>query len=228
MMLRSSDMRFSFRRTFLAGLFIVLPILVTLWILGFFFGLADSMVKPLLMHFAELMGFGGWFRQAWVDLVSPIASLSLAVLAIFVIGLVGGNVMGKSVLKWLEQLLMRIPLVRGIYSSTRQFVNTFSASSGKSFSRVVLVEFPRAGSWTLGFVTSNASGEIGSRIGRDMLAIFVPTTPNPTGGYLIYVNEREVRMLDMSVDDAFKLIISGGVLTPEVSQVEAAPTRAAS
>jgi uncharacterized membrane protein len=142
--------------------------------------------------------------------LAPAASVLVALLLIYLVGLLGGNVVGRQVLKGLEAVVLQIPFIRGIYAATRQFLDTFSRDQ-KAFQKVVLVEWPRPGAWTVAFVTNEAPGALAP---ADHVCVFVPTTPNPTGGYIIFVPRAAVRPLSMSVDDAFKLVISGGVLTP--------------
>jgi uncharacterized membrane protein len=161
----------------------------------------------------RFLGFGHWLEIAWLDYLAPLLSVGLGVFVIYLVGLIGGNVLGRQVLKGLERLVLQIPVVRNIYGATRQFVQTFSQAGGRAFSRVVLVQYPRPGVWTLGLVTNSAAQEIARVTRPDVVAVFLPTTPNPTSGWLLYVPEGELVPVSMSVDDAFKLIISGGVLS---------------
>ena len=155
-----------------------------------------------------------WLEQAWVDYLAPVVSVTLAVVLICLLGLFGGNVLGKQLLRGIDRLLMQVPFVRGIYSATRQFLDTFAKSGSDAFSRVVLVEYPRKGLWTMALVTSETEGEVQIRLEQRVVSVFIPTTPNPTSGWLLFVPEEDVIALEMSVDDAFKMIISGGILTP--------------
>jgi uncharacterized membrane protein len=214
----------SFRRTFLTGLLVVLPVFATFWLISLVFGLIDASVTPLLFQTLRWLAPASWRATGWVTYGAPLVSVTLAVAVIYVIGLIGGNVLGRQVLRWLDSMLMHVPVVRSIYSATRQFVDTFSRPAGQSFNGVVLVEFPRDGVWTLGFLTGQTQGEVRERIGRELLNVFVPTTPNPTGGYLLFVPAEKVIRLAMSIDDAFRIIISGGVLTP--GHAAAAPVAA--
>jgi uncharacterized membrane protein len=202
------------RRTFIAGLFIVLPVFVTYWLLALVFGAVNGTVTPVLTRVVQWVAPGAWLQHAWVTYFAPLVSVVLAIALVYVIGLVGGNVLGRQVLRTVENVVLRIPVVRGIYSAVRQFVDTFSHSDSTAFRGVVLVEFPRAGSWSLGLVAGNASPEITAHARSDLVSVFVPTTPNPTGGYLIFVPEAQAIRLSMTVDDALKMIVSGGVLTP--------------
>ncbi len=204
----------TFRRVFLTGLIVMLPIFISLWVIHLIFSLIDDTVTPLVVDLIRLLGVGRWVESAWVEYLAPVVSVTLSVLVIYLVGLVGGNVLGRQVLQALDKLLMQVPLVRGIYSATRQFLDTFSRARGGAFRRVVLVEYPRPGLWTMGFVTSETEGEVQARTQGHVLNVFLPTTPNPTSGWLVFVQDSEVVDLDMSVDEAIKMVISGGVLTP--------------
>jgi len=141
-------------------------------------------------------------------------SIALLVAVVYLLGLFGGNVIGKQVLGLFDRLLKSIPVVRAIYSSTRQFLDTF-AKEGSAFSKVVLVEYPRQGTWTLALLSGDTKGEVIHCLERELVSVFIPTTPNPTSGWLLFVPKSDVIELSMSVDDGFKMILSGGVLSPE-------------
>jgi len=208
-------MKKTFRNTFVTGLLIMLPVLVSIWVINLLFSIIDRSLTPIVLQFIRLVGLGAWSEMAWLNYVAPLVSVTLAVILISVAGLLGGNVMGRQILKGMDWLVKQVPLVRNIYSATRQFIDTFSSAKGSGFHRVVLVQFPHPGFWMIGFVTSEARGEVQSHVGESAIAVFLPTTPNPTSGWLVYLPEKDVLPLKMSVDEAFKVIISGGVLTPE-------------
>lgn len=204
----------SFRGVFVTGLFIILPIWVTFWVLQLVVGKIDASLTPLIYQLVRWAGLGAWIEHAWVNYVAPVLSVVLAVMAIYLVGLIGGNVLGRQIFKALESVLLRVPVVRSIYSTARQFLDTFSRPEGQAFSSVVLVEFPRPGSWALGFLTGDTQGEVNARMQEQLVNVFLPTAPNPTSGYVVFVPKRDVVRLDMTVDDALKMIVSGGVLTP--------------
>ena len=204
-----------FRRTFVTGLIIVMPVVVTYWLIALIFGAVHNQVTPVLTNIVALVAPGPWLQWAWVNYIAPLVSVLLAVTMVYLIGLVGGNVLGRQLLSWLEGLLLHVPVVRGIYSAARQFVDTFSRSDGKAFRSVVLVEFPREGCWSIGLVTGEPAAVVTQATGKKLVTVFVPTSPNPTGGYVLFVPDDRALRLDMSVDDALKLVISGGVLAPE-------------
>lgn len=210
-------MQHNFRRTFVAGLFICLPLFVTLWTIQFILLRIENTLTPLVLQSMRLAGLGDWLKVAWVDYLAPLLSVGLGILAIWAVGLIGGNVIGRQCLRLFEKLVQHVPVVRSIYGATRQFVSTFSQAQGRSFSRVVLVEFPRKDMWTLGFVTNQAPAVVRGATQAKMTSIFLPTTPNPTGGWLLFVADDSLVDVAMSVDDAFKLIISGGVLSSDAA-----------
>ena len=208
------------RRTFLTGLIVAAPILVTLWLVTLLFDQVSSYIAPALFGLARFFGFAGEPMLGWIETIVQLLSVGVGAAGIFLIGLLAENVLGRQLLKGLEWLLMQIPFIRGIYSATRQFLETFSGDSTKAFRKVVLFEYPRKGLWTMGLLTGDAKGEVAERIPSKMVSVFVPTTPNPTSGWLIFVPVESVQELDMDVDEAFKMIISGGVLTPGVEAAE--------
>ncbi len=202
------------RRTFFTGLVIILPVWVTYWVVGLIFGGVNNALTPVMYRVARAFG-SEWIEQAWIEYVAPVVSVLLAVSVIYLVGLVGGNVLGRQVLKMLEALLLKIPVVRGIYSTARQFLDTFSRPDGSTLGAVVLVAFPHGGAYTIGFLTAEVTRSLAYHLPPDMVTVFVPTSPNPTGGYVIFVPRSAVKLIDMSADDALKLVVSGGILTPE-------------
>jgi uncharacterized membrane protein len=217
-------MKKTFRNTFVAGLFIILPVLVSIWVIHLLFSIIDRSLTPMVLQVIRWVGLGAWSEMAWLNYLAPLVSVTLAVVIISLAGLLGGNVLGRQVLRGMDWLVKQVPIVRGIYSATRQFIDTFSNAKGNAFRRVVLVQFPHPGLWMIGFVTSETRSEVHRHVGDSAIAVFLPTTPNPTSGWLVYLPAKEVISLQMSVDEAFKVIISGGVLTPGDL---AAPSKAA-
>ncbi len=207
------QMKTDVKRTLITGLVVTTPVFVTIWIISLLFGLINTTVTPVILQILKLLTFGQLSDATWVTYVAPIVSITLSVVFVYLMGLIGGNVLGKQLLGVLDRSMKRIPFVRGIYSATRQFVDTFQ-SGGGAFSHVVLLQYPRLGVYTLGFVTSSVRGEAQEKTGKELVCVFVPTTPNPTSGFLLFVPPAELVRLSMSVDDAFKMIISGGVLAP--------------
>ena len=203
------------KRTFITGLVIILPIAITLWVVKFIVIQTTSALTPIIHKVISSFGLGTLIDTATVKYLSMGLSLLFTLIIIYLVGLVGGTVIGKQLLAWFERILMQVPVVRSVYSAVRQFLDTFSSSGGSAFRQVVMVEYPRKGLWTLALLTADTKGEIATKLEQEMISVFVPTTPNPTSGWLLLVPKEDAVPLTMSVDEAFKLIISGGVLTPE-------------
>ncbi len=193
------------KNVFLAGLAVTIPVGLTLYILFFLIDLMDGLLRfiPAAYHPDLILGF----RVPGLGVIATIVLILVA-------GLVTTSYAGGRFFRLAEALVERIPLVRGIYQAIKQIVQTMVSQEGQSFKRVVLVEFPRPGLYTVAFVTGIASGELKDKTGGRCINLFVPTTPNPTSGYYVMVPEDSVTDLEMSVEDAFKLIISGGMIAP--------------
>jgi uncharacterized membrane protein len=200
-----------------SGLLIVLPLLITIWLLGLLVDLVDSNVTP-------------WIRlalQAWgvADLdvfpaatIVTVVGLLLAAVFVYLVGLVGGNLAGRRVVALVESGILKVPLVKGIYGSARQLLDAISMTSKRTFSKVVLVQYPRRGLWTVGFVTSEAEHHLGDPREGPLPAtmpVFLPTTPNPTSGWLVFVRADDLVVLDMTIEEGLKLIVSGGIVSPD-------------
>ncbi|BCV25633.1 hypothetical protein kuro4_24060 [Gelria sp. Kuro-4] len=179
---------------FFTGLIIVLPFLLTLYFLWVVFGFVDGLIGPLL---ELILG-----RRV------PGVGFVVTVGLILGTGALATNYLGRRFLGWGERLFTRVPLVRSVYQTLKQVIRALLSEQKKAFRQVVLVEYPRKGVYSLAFITG------GKQDGSDMLAVFVPTTPNPTSGFLLFLPEEEVTYLDMSVEDGLKLVVSGGVITP--------------
>lgn len=198
-------MKHRLKNIFLAGLAVSVPIGLTIYILFFLIDLMDGLLRviPAAIHPETLLGVR-------IPGLGAIATVAL----IFLAGLVTTSYAGSRFFRFAETLVERIPLVRGIYQAIKQIVQTMVSKEGQSFKRVVLVEFPRQGLYTVAFVTASVTGELRQKTGDRCISIFVPTTPNPTSGYYMIVPEDRVTDLEMSVEEAFKLIISGGMISP--------------
>lgn len=195
----------SLRRYLIAGLLIWVPLGVTLLVVKLLVDLMDTslLLLPAAYRPDELLGFH-----------IPGLGLVLTFIVVLVTGMVVANIFGRRLVQAWEALLARIPLVRAIYTSTKQVVETLFKSGAKSFRKVLLIQYPRAGIWTIAFQTAEAPGEVCARTGYDMINVYVPTTPNPTSGFVVMMPRQDVLELDMSVDDGLKLIISMGVVVP--------------
>ena len=198
------------RRTLIAGLLILLPLFITYVLIAFLVNIFTGVGAPLVTGLLRLFGLE--------DLAYPLVLavnflLSLAV--IFLLGLVGANILGQQLLGSFEGLLLRLPLVKTIYSSAKQMIETFQGP-GRSFQRVVLLQYPRQGLWSIGLVATERADNLNLVPGNRVLSVFVPTTPNPTSGYLVIVSPEDVVDLDFSVEDAFKFIVSGGGVSERI------------
>lgn len=197
-----------FRRFFLTGLLVTAPIIITIYVTWLVITFIDVKVANLLPEYLD-------FRKA---LPFQIPGLGL-VIVIFVITLIGAitpGLIGRNLLKLGEMILFKTPVIRTVYSSIKQIMETVMSTNSKSFKEVVLVEYPRKDIWVIAFVTSSVKGEIDNKIKKSKLvSIFVPTTPNPTSGFLLFVAQKDLIYLDMPVEQAVKLVISGGIVSPK-------------
>ncbi|MBI3898328.1 MAG: DUF502 domain-containing protein [Gammaproteobacteria bacterium] len=200
------------RRYLIAGLLIWVPLGVTLLIIKL---LVDTMDQTLLLLPEHLR------PAALLGVHIPGLGIVLAAFVIIGTGVIVANLFGKQMLDWGETLLGRIPLVRTIYGSVKKLTETLFSGSGKSFRKVVLVEYPRKGMWSFAFQTGPGVQELERLTGKQMVNVFIPTTPNPTSGFVLVVPLEEVIELDMSVDEGLKLILSIGVVTPDNKRADA-------
>jgi len=204
----------SFKKYFITGLLIWVPLVITIWVLGLVINTLESVV-PVFLSPQALFGFDiPGFRV-------------LVVLAVLLgTGVFAANFLGRNILRWSEKLLGRIPLVRSIYHSVKQVSDTLLAPNGQAFRQAVLVQYPRQGCWTIALLTGSPSGEVAEHLQTEHVSVYVPTTPNPTSGFFLMMPRSEVIPLNMSVDAALKYIVSMGVVAPPVAAIAppAAPT----
>jgi uncharacterized membrane protein len=193
------------RRYLVAGLLVWIPLGVTVFILRVLIGLMD---RTLLLIPAQ------YRPEEWLGFTVPGLGLLLTVLVLLVTGLLAANIVGRSMVGLWESLLDRIPVVRSVYSAAKNFAEIVFSDSGQSFKKVLLIEYPRKGVYSLAFQTATNLGEVQARTGEEMICTFVPTTPNPTSGYIIIVPKKDIIELDMEIDEALKMIISLGVVVP--------------
>ncbi|WP_419421096.1 DUF502 domain-containing protein [Legionella sp. D16C41] len=193
----------SIRSVIFAGLIIWLPILVTFVVLRFIIDLLDSTIALLPSAYQPEHLFGVHI---------PGLGVLLSLLLLIITGMVATNILGQRLMGWGEAILARIPLVRSIYNTAKQIIQAILATNSQAFRKVMLVQYPRKGVWTLAFQTGMANDEIASHTGEEMVSLFIPTTPNPTSGFLIIVPKREVIELTMTIDEALKFTISLGVM----------------
>jgi len=194
------------KRNFLAGLLVLLPISLTIYVIVFLFKLVDRFLDYLPTKYNP---------QTYLPFHVPGLGFILLVFIIFFIGLLARNYIGHKLVDIWEQLVGRIPFIRSIYIATKQLAETIFLKTDTNLKRVVLIEYPRKGLYVLGFTTGITKGEIQDKTHKKVINVFIPTTPNPTSGFYLLVPEEDLKYLEMAVEDAFKLLISGGIITPE-------------
>jgi len=191
------------RSWFFTGILVTAPVLLTIYITWAAIQLIDSQVVSLIPILAD-----------WNRLEVPGVGLVIGVMLITLIGALAAGFLGRWIIRLGESLLNRMPVVRSIYGASKQILETIISSQSDAFREVVLVEYPRKGLWVIGFVTGGTKGEVNRRINIDMVNVFVPTTPNPTSGFLLFCPRKDVVFMEMTVEEAVKLVVSGGIVTP--------------
>lgn len=193
------------RRNFLAGLLAILPLVITVWIISWMIGVLESGVRllPRFLRPEELLPF-----------YVPGLGAGVTLIMIVLLGVVVSNVITQRITRYVNLMLLRIPVFRGVYVAVKRLVEAILSPQHASFRRVVLIEYPRKGVYAIGLVTGVTEGEVQERTAAHLLNVFVPTTPNPTSGYYVLVPEGDIIPLSMSVEEAFKLVMSGGIVTP--------------
>ena len=198
----------SLRASFLTGLVVIAPLGLTVWLLWTFVGWVDSFVLPLVpsrLRPEQYIGIN----------LRGVGVIFFLLFTVFV-GWFAKGFIGRSVIRWAEGLVNRTPIVRSVYGGLKQIAETVFAQTETSFDKACLVEYPRKGLWAIAFISTSAKGEIDASVSSndDLLSLFLPTTPNPTSGFLLFVPRRDVIELEMSVEDAAKLVISAGLVYP--------------
>lgn len=208
------------RNNFLTGLIVIAPVGLTFWLIWSVIGWFDGWVLPFvpLSYRPDI-----WLLQRY-DIDVDIRGIGVVVFLFFtlLVGWLAKGFIGRSIIRWAEGLVQKTPVIRSIYGGLKQIAETILAQDQTSFEEACLVEYPRRGIWAIAFVSTTAKGEIARRADVPMVSVFLPTTPNPTSGFLLFVPAEDIVPLDMSVEDAAKLVISAGLVYPS-SQVEGAP-----
>ncbi|MDG1170611.1 MAG: DUF502 domain-containing protein [Sulfitobacter sp.] len=209
----------SLRASFLTGLVVIAPVGLTIWLIWSVVGWIDGFVLPLVPQAYHpdrmLQDFLGLDPSVQIN----IRGLGVVIFLLFtiVVGWTAKGFMGRSLIRFAEGLVERTPVVRTIYSGIKQISETIFAQSERSFEKACLIEYPRKGVWALGFISTDAKGEVSEKAGEkdaEMVSVFLPTTPNPTSGFLLFFPKADVMELDMTVEDAAKLVISAGLVYP--------------
>jgi len=201
------------RNNFLAGLVMCAPVAITIWLTWTFIHWADSWVRPYIP--------ARYNPESYLQFAVPGFGLLVAVLLITIVGFLGKNLIGRSMVQFAESILNRMPLVRSVYKSIKQIFETVLKEQSTSFKKCGLIEFPSPGMWALVFISGDAQGEIAAKLnanGEEMVSVFMPPTPVPTAGFLMFVPKNKIIMLDMTPEEGAKLLISGGLIAPEYVQ----------
>ncbi len=193
------------RRYIVAGILVWLPIGVTIGLVWFLVGLMDKTLVLIPQRYQP---------EALIGFAIPGLGIVLTLIVLLTTGVLAANIVGRSMVGLWEKMLERIPVVRAVYSAAKNFTEIVFSDSSQSFKKVLLIEYPRKGLYSLAFQTSSELGEVQGRTGEDVICTFVPTTPNPTSGFIIIVPRKDLIELDMEIDEALKMIISLGVIVP--------------
>jgi uncharacterized membrane protein len=194
------------RNYLIAGLLIWIPVMVTVWVIRFLSGILDQSLVLLP---------SSWRPEALVGQYVPGVGILLSFLLLVVTGVIVRNLFGGQIVEGFENLIRRIPVIGAVYGGAKTFSETVLTDKGKSFKQVVMVEFPRKGVFSVGFITSEELEEVQAKTEQDVVCVFVPTTPNPTTGFIVLVPRDEVVRLDMTVDEAFRMLLTLGVVVPK-------------
>jgi uncharacterized membrane protein len=193
------------RRYFITGLLVWVPIVITVWVLSVLVGTMDQTLLLLPSAFRP---------ESWLGVYVPGMGALLTLFVVFLTGLFAANIIGQRLVRYWERAMARIPVVNSIYNGVKQVSDTVLSPTGQAFRKTLLVQWPSPGMWTIAFLTGTPGGDVANHLQGEYISIYVPTTPNPTGGYFVMVPRSAVVELDMSVDEALKYIISMGVVAP--------------
>lgn len=198
------------RSNFLTGIFVTAPIVITFYIAFVFFSFIDGQVRNIFPDLSDIV--------VYKDFTVPGVGVVIAFAFFVVVGWFASNIMGRFLLRTGEYILDRIPVIRNLYATIKQIFETITKTQSDAFRDVVMLEYPRKGCWSIGFVTGASKGEVQKKVTADTVNVFVPTTPNPTSGFLLFVQRKELKFLDMSVEEGVKLVVSAGIISPEYTE----------
>jgi uncharacterized membrane protein len=209
------------RNNFIVGLLVLLPAVVTILLLRWFIATVNSL---LLEPIASILR--PYLPEAYLKNVAKGVMLIIVILLIVVIGFISKSLLGRRLINYIERAFLKVPMINTIYGATKDVISAFSGT-GKTtmFSKVVMVEYPRKGMYSIGFITSEGMGEVQEKTKENVMNVFIPTTPNPTTGMFVMVPKEDLTILDMKIEDGLKLILSGGAVTPQYKGVETLPNR---
>jgi len=194
------------RGYFLAGILITAPIGITFYLAWLFINWIDDKITPLLPE--------AYNPETYLPFGIPGLGLLILCIAMTFVGAITAGILGRIWVRTSEQILARMPIIRSVYGAIKQIFETILSKKSNSFREVVLFEYPRRGSWAIGFITGKTEGEIQNITADEVVNVFLPTTPNPTSGYLLFIPRQELVILSMSVEEGIKMVISGGIVTP--------------
>jgi uncharacterized membrane protein len=202
------------KKYLLAGLLVWLPLVITLWVLWWLVGLFDGVFASVLSGVGSLMTDQ---QESNVQFLREVHGLGVVLVfsVLLLTGALASNVVGRWWVRQFDALFARIPFFKSIYNSVKKVSNTLFSSNGNAFRKVVLVQYPLAGTWTIGFQTGTPSGEVEALLGGELINVYIPTTPNPTSGFFLMVPKSETREINMSVDQALTYVLSMGAVAPE-------------
>ena len=195
------------RSWFFTGILVMTPLILTIYVVWAFITFVDNLVVPLVPI---------EYRPSYY-LPFSIPGLGLIIVFLFTtfVGILATGLFGRTLIRLWENILNRMPVVRSVYSAIKQILETVMATQSEAFRQAVLVEYPRKDIWAIGFVTGSTKGEVSENVNKKMVNVFMPTTPNPTSGFLLFFPEKDLIFLEMSVEDALKLVVSGGMVVPK-------------
>jgi len=202
---------------FLTGLLVLIPLVITIFIIWKLFIAIDGLLQ-------------GVIRNLLVRIGIPVTNIGLGfisvILLILLTGMIARNIIGRKIIKFGEMVLTRIPLINRIYIAIQQISNAFLSEKREVFKKAILIEYPRKGIFSIGFFTQDTKGEVQDRLNKDVVSVFLPTTPNPTSGFLLFVPKTDIIELDMTIEEALKLVISGGAIVPSSKYIKVAQNKA--
>lgn len=204
-----TDLKILLKKYFITGLITILPLWITIYIIWIIFTWISGFAAPFLIPIFKIL-----FGNQYSIILLRFTSFILTIFVIWLIGFSIGRIFGKRFLILFENMVIRIPIVSEIYISIHKLIQHLLINK-KSFEKAVLVELSREGTYIIGFITGEASGEIKSKTSNDCVNVFIPSTPNPTTGFLLFINKDKVIHLDMKIEQAIRLIISGGIIAPD-------------
>ncbi len=196
------------RNYFLAGILVTAPIAITLYLTYSFLNMIDSKVRRIIP--VEKL-----FPPEYQEIAVPGLGIIFAVIFFILVGWFARNFLGRLIIRFSEYVVHRLPVISSLYGAIKQILETVMASKSQAFREVVMLEYPRKGVWSIGFVTGTTQGEVQDATRQETVNVFVPTTPNPTSGYLLFVPKKELKYLNMTVEEGVKLVVSAGIIIPE-------------